>query len=105
MQFADLLRRAEVIRQKYRTQNEAQGLKPWGAAEYAQGLAGDFGDLSKLILAKNSFRQIEGVDHKLEHELADCLWSLFVIAHELNIDLEKSFIKTMDEIEARLSES
>ena len=105
MEFQELATRAEEIRQKYRAYNAARGLKPWTAAEYAQGLAGDFGDLSKLILAKNGFREIENSDEKLRHELGDCLWSLFAIEHALNIDLEESFLGTMREIEQRLGSS
>ena len=63
---------------------------------------GDVGDLMKLVLAKDGVRDIENVDKKLEHELADCLWSILVLAKEYNIDLEKAFMRTMDELEAKI---
>jgi NTP pyrophosphatase (non-canonical NTP hydrolase) len=37
----------------------------------------------------------------LAHELADCLWSIIVIADEAGVDLEKAFFETMKEIELR----
>lgn len=58
----------------------------------------------KIIMAKEGVRDIENVDEKLEHELADCLYSIFVLASNYNIDLEKSFLKTMNELKIRISE-
>jgi NTP pyrophosphatase (non-canonical NTP hydrolase) len=103
MDFKKFSSRAEHIRNLYHTHNEKNGLKQWTAAEYAQGLAGDFGDLSKLILAKHGFREIADVEAKLEHELADMLWSILVIARELDVDLEASFLRTMNELESRMN--
>lgn len=39
----------------------------------------------------------------LAHELADCLWSVFVLAHMLDVGLEAAFARTMDDLEAFLS--
>jgi NTP pyrophosphatase (non-canonical NTP hydrolase) len=64
---------------------------------------GDVGDLVKLVMAENGHREIPDCKHKLEHELADCLWSIIVLANLHEIDLEKSFLKTMDELERNLS--
>lgn len=66
------------------------------------GFMGDIGDLMKLIQAKNGVRAIPDVDDKLAHELADCLWSICVLADLYKIDLEQAFVKTMDEIEQHL---
>ena len=38
----------------------------------------------------------------LEHELADVLWSVIVIADRCGIDLETAFVRTMDELGERL---
>ena len=59
-----------------------------------QGLVGDIGDLTKLIMAKEELRSIAGVDVKLKHEVVDCLWSILVIADEMNIDIEKNSRKS-----------
>jgi NTP pyrophosphatase (non-canonical NTP hydrolase) len=76
----------------------------WTSEEIALGFVGDVGDLAKLILAENGKRNISDSRAKLEHELADCLWSVIVLAHEQGIDLEASFVNTMNELEKHLSE-
>jgi NTP pyrophosphatase (non-canonical NTP hydrolase) len=57
----------------------------------------------KLISAKNGYRNYENLDEKLAHELSDCLWSILVLADDLGVDLEKSFLETMNKIESRLN--
>ena len=64
---------------------------------------GDVGDLAKLIMTENGRRKIVNSKQKLEHELSDCLWSLIVISRVHDIDLESSFMRTMDELEEHLS--
>ncbi|HVL23449.1 MAG TPA: hypothetical protein VM450_05150 [Thermomicrobiales bacterium] len=100
MEFSALVERALSVQSAYRLRNERDGHGRWTAAEYMQGLVGDTGDLAKLIMARNGFRSIDDVDTRIGHELADCLWSLIVIAHELDIDLESAFLGTMDGLEA-----
>lgn len=97
MEFSEIKKQALAIGAKYR----ANG-KDWGAAEYTQGFMKDLGDLAKLVMIKNGYREGEGdIDEKLQHELADCLWSVIMIADKLDIDLEKAFAKTMKELEGR----
>jgi NTP pyrophosphatase (non-canonical NTP hydrolase) len=55
-------------------------------------------------VAENGRREIENSKEKLEHEISDCLWSLIVLAHLHHIDVEKTFLKTMDELERHLLE-
>lgn len=66
------------------------------------GFVGDVGDLSKLLMAKEGLRQNYDVDAKIAHELADCLWSILVIASKLGVNLEKEFVKTMSELDERI---
>jgi len=66
---------------------------------------GDVGDLAKLIMSENGRRNIADSKEKLEHELSDCLWSVIVLSRLHNVDLERSFLNTMDELEKHLSES
>lgn len=106
MQFKHLNQTAIEVQQCYREQNRLNGLQSWTTAEYLQGFLGDVGDLAKLVMARHRFRHISGAQsadysQKLAHELSDCLWSLLVIAHELNIDLEQAFITTMAELQQR----
>ena len=67
----------------------------------------DIGDLSKLLMAYNSYRDsLDGeAKEKLKHELADVLYSLLVIANKTEVDLEESFWKTMDDIEKEINEN
>ena len=101
MEFKEIIKRAREIQTSYKSFNQGNGHKNWGAAEYAQGLMGDLGDLVKLIMAKNNLRNGEDIDKKLAHELSDCLWSIIVTSLEVGIDLEKEFLSTMDELEKR----
>jgi NTP pyrophosphatase (non-canonical NTP hydrolase) len=57
------------------------------------------GDLVKLVMAQNGRRNISDAEKKLEHELADCLWSVIVLAKAHDIDLEQAFLQTMDDLE------
>lgn len=93
MEFQKLIEKAKEIKKKYAAQNKKLGRKKWRVADYYQGFVGDVGDLGKLIMAKNNLRQYKNQDTKLAHELSDCLWSILVLADELEIDLEKEFLK------------
>ncbi len=98
----DLIRRAINIRQQYAQLEKDNYGRSWTPAEIAQGFVGDVGDLQKLVMAKSGIRQVDGVDQKLQHELADCLWSIIVLADEYGYDLEQEFVKTMNELEERI---
>ncbi|MDB5161009.1 MAG: hypothetical protein JWO96_389 [Candidatus Saccharibacteria bacterium] len=92
------------VQQEYAELNRKKGHREWTAKDYALGLMGDMGSLMKLITAKDNLRKIEDVDARLAHELADCLWSLLILARKYNVDLEKEFHKTMNEIQVRIRE-
>lgn len=102
MELKDLMQRAVEVREKYGELEMKKYGKKWTNAQIAEGFVGDVGDLIKLIMAKEGIRDIENADEKLEHELADCLWSIFVLANNYNIDLEKVFLRTMDELKIRI---
>ena len=68
------------------------------------GFVGDVGDLSKIIMAKHGLRAMDDVDAKLAHELADCLWSVLVLADKYKIDLADEFMKNMEGLEKRISD-
>lgn len=106
MQFQDIIKRARAIKKAYDELNGREGHRAWGASEYTQGLVGDVGDLMKLIMAKKGFRfsAEENVGAALKHELADCLWSVLMIADELGINLEKEFVATMSKLENKITE-
>lgn len=102
-ELADLQAKALKIKERYKILNKSSNYDEWGAKEYAMGLVGDTGDLLKLVMAKDNLRKIENADEKLKHELADCLWSLLVLADLYKIDLDKAFTDTMQELDKRLA--
>jgi NTP pyrophosphatase (non-canonical NTP hydrolase) len=53
-------------------------------------------------MAKHGLREMDDVDNKLAHELSDCLWSILVLASKYRIDLAAEFMKTMDQLDARI---
>jgi len=101
----ELQQKALEIRRRYYDLNRKDGHSQWGPKDYVMGLVGDIGDLSKIIMAKENMRRMDDVDAKLKHELADCLWSLLVLAYHYEIDLEEEFHTTMDELEDRVKKA
>jgi NTP pyrophosphatase (non-canonical NTP hydrolase) len=102
MTFQELQERALQVRQQYTDLEVANYGRAWTNEEIALGFVKDVGDLMKLVMAKEGIREVENVDDALAHELADCLWSVLVLAKKYNVDLEQSFVKTMDELEVRI---
>lgn len=102
MDFKQIQQRALEVREKYSELEKKQKGKEWSNEQLMEGFVGDVGDLMKLVMAKEGVRDIDDVDTKLAHELSDCLWSVLVLASKYNIDLESSFLKTMDQLEDRI---
>ena len=103
MKLSEIKKRALAIRKLYKNLEIKKYGRAWTDEEIALGLVGDIGDLMKLVQGKNKIRDISEVDSKIAHELSDCLWSILVLSDIYNIDLEKSFLKTMDELEKRIN--
>lgn len=99
----DLILKAVEVRRKYGKLEMKKYGKKRTTSQVAQGFVGDVGDLMKLVMAKDEIKEIDNVDEKLEHELADCLYSIFVLADMYNVDLEKSFLSTINELNKRIS--
>lgn len=102
-ELKDLQKRAQEIAQKYSELNSRQGHDVWGPKDRAMGLVTDVGELMELVMAKENMRHVDDVDAKLRHELADCLWSILVLAKHYDVDLEKEFLATMDHLEKRIA--
>jgi MazG nucleotide pyrophosphohydrolase domain len=96
---------ANKIKLNYDRLNIESGNKSWSYLEFNQGMIGDVGDLTKLLMAKNKLRSFEkgNLDSKIEHELCDILWSVLVISKELNIDLSDAFPKFANELNTKLN--
>ena len=104
MELKELIKRATEIRESYKLLEEKKYGRGWTTEEIAMGFVGDVGDLMKLIQSYEGIRNIPDYKEKLAHELADCLWSIIIIANEVNIDLESSFVKTMGDLETSIQQ-
>lgn len=105
MDFPSIIDRGLEIRKLYEEKEKQLYGSAWTSEAIALGFVGDVGDLAKLVVAENGKRKIENSKEKLEHELSDCLWSVIVLADLHDVDLEKSFLKTMNELEHHLLET
>lgn len=103
--FSALIERANVIRSAYAKLEAKRYGDSWSGQDLAMGFVGDVGDLLKLIMAVEGKRHIPEAQAKLEHELADCLWSIIVLAQVYKVDLEAAFLKTMNELEASIQQN
>jgi len=63
---------------------------------------GDVGDLSKFAMAKDGLRDIKNAEDEFKHELAECLWSVLALADEHNINMEKTFLETMNKLDDKI---
>jgi NTP pyrophosphatase (non-canonical NTP hydrolase) len=90
------------IRQGYVQLEQQRYGRSWSREDLALGLVGDVGDLVKLVMAESGIRTIADSRAKLAHELADCLWSVCVLAELYQIDLEQAFLDTMHELEQHI---
>lgn len=70
----------------------------WTREEFMLGFVGDVGDLAKLVMAAEGARSMPGGREALEHELADCLWSVLVLAKLYDVDLAAVFDRTVGEL-------
>jgi len=102
MTYEELQKEAIAVRAKYDQLNEQKRGITWNEQAFMAGFVGDVGDLSKIIMAKHGLRDMENVDEKLAHELADCLWSVLVLADKYKIDLASEFMKTMVGLNERI---
>ena len=83
--------RALEVRERYAAFEERTYGRQWSLEDLTLGLVGDVGDLVKLVQAHEGVRAVENARPALEHELADVLWSLLVIAKRCDVDLETAF--------------
>jgi NTP pyrophosphatase (non-canonical NTP hydrolase) len=89
-----LQQRAMEIKRRY--DEKSHDSKPWDALKLAKGFKGDVEELIELLEAKKLDQR------KLNHEMADCFWSVLVLARKLDVDIERAFWTTMLELDNRL---
>lgn len=103
MNLPEMTDRAMTLRKLFADAAHAKGGREWTREEVMQGFVGDVGDLMKLVMARNGMRDIGDVDRKLAHELADCLWSVLVLAKLYDVELEHAFSRMITEVSAKLA--
>lgn len=103
MDLVTLQARAVEIAALYDRRNVAQGRGAWSTGDLALGFVGDVGDLAKLVMAVDGRRKISDAREKLGHELADCLWSVLVLADRYGVDMVSEFNRMTDDLEQHLT--
>ncbi|MER6847665.1 MazG nucleotide pyrophosphohydrolase domain-containing protein [Streptomyces flaveolus] len=101
--LTELLRMAVAVHDKYDQLNLRDRGRVWTRSDYVNGLMGDVGDLAKIVMAEEGLRQGVSGRTALEHELADCLWSVLILAYRYDVDLESAFSRTMSELDETLT--
>lgn len=105
MELQKLINRAMDLRHQYeKKENQLYG-SPSTDEDIAHGFLGDVNNLVKLISAMHGKGAIANSAEKLGSQLSHCLWSVIVLARFNNIDLEQSFMETMDKLENHLLET
>lgn len=105
MEFQKLVNRALDLRRQYEKKEKQLYGSPATEEDLVQGFVGDVNNLSRLILANQGKREIAYSTEKLSSQLSHCLWSVIVLAGLHNVDLEQSFMETMDKLENHLLET
>src|SRR5680860_1511718 len=96
MNLPDMQDRALEIAALYDELNLKFRGHSWSRADTMMGFVGDVGDLAKLVMAADGVRDMPNHREALGHELADCLWSVLVLAKAHDVDLEHEFDRCMD---------
>ena len=90
--------RALKVKRLYDELNQIKRGRTWTNEEFMLGFVGDVGDLAKLVMAQEGARDVPGGIEALGHELADCFWSVLVLADAYGVDLGTEFERTMTEL-------
>ena len=105
MELQKLIHRALDLRTQYEKKEKQLYGAPSTDEDIAKGFHGDVNNLVKLVMAQHGKGAIANSKEKLGPQLSHCLWSVLVLANMYNIDLEQSFMETMDKLENHLLET
>ena len=105
MELQKLIHRALDLRAQYEKKEKQLYGSPSTDEDIAQGFQGDVNNLVKLVMAQHGKGAIANSTEKLAPQLSHCLWSVLVLADMYNVDLEQSFMETMDKLENHLLET
>ena len=98
MELDEAIVSAKELRELYALLETKRHGRSWSTEELALGFVGDVGDLAKLVQGASGVRNIPNLGPRLAHELADCLWSVLVLADALDVDIEQAFSETMTQL-------
>ena len=102
MNLDELTKKALEIKGLYKNLEKDKSYKSWTEEETYAGLVSDVGDLGRLVLAKEGFRDVLDIENKLPHELAEILWAVLLLSNSYNIDITKAFLDEMDRLKQHL---
>jgi NTP pyrophosphatase (non-canonical NTP hydrolase) len=105
MEFQKLTNRAMDLRRQYAEKEKQLYGSPSTSDTIAQGFLGDVKNLAKLVMVEHGQGAIADSTEKLGSLLAHCLWSVIVLSKMHDLDLEQSFMETMDRLESHLLEA
>ena len=105
MELQKLIHRALDLRTQYEKKEKQLYGTPSTDEDIAKGFQGDVNNLVKLVMAQHGKGAIANSTEKLAPQLSHCLWSVLVLAKMYNVDLEQSFMETMDKLENHLLET
>ena len=105
MELQKLINRAMDLRSQYEKKEKQLYGSPSTDEAIAEGFLGDVTNLLKLVRAEHGKGAIANSAEKLGPQLSHCLWSVIVLAKLHNVDLEQSFMETMDKLENHLLET
>ena len=105
MELQKLIHRAMDLRRQYEKKEKQLYGAPSTDEDIAQGFLGDVNNLVKLVGAAHGKGAILNSKEKIGPQLSHCLWSVIVLANIHDVDLEQSFMETMDKLENHLLET
>ncbi|HSL43869.1 MAG TPA: hypothetical protein VK897_10590 [Anaerolineales bacterium] len=105
MELQKLINRAMDLRSQYEKKEKQLYGSPATDEDIAQGFLGDVNNLVKLVKAQHGKANIANHAEKIGSQLSHCLWSVIVLAKIYDVDLEQSFMETMDKLENHLLET
>ncbi|QDP96098.1 nucleotide pyrophosphohydrolase [Microlunatus elymi] len=98
MELQELQESARQVRSRFGEYESRRYGRSWTPEEIMLGFVGDVGDLAKLVQGKDGVRDTIDLDAKLAHELADCLWSVLILADSYHVDVQQAFRSTMADL-------
>jgi NTP pyrophosphatase (non-canonical NTP hydrolase) len=104
MDIEEMSGRAMQIRHRFEQFEIRSYGQTWSTDDLVLGLVKDVGDLAGAVQQVEGRRPAGSVDphDALRHEIADCLWSILVIASRFDVDPAAAFSETMDELDTWL---